>query len=238
MKGLCDAVAARGGRGGLAGPLVILIWGRLSRMAVRFARLTARVAAGTAAPRRRASPRKATARPRPPYQRLSRRFAWLPPVVPGAAAYGSQLQYLMADPEMAALIAAAPQMGRILRPLCRLLGVRPPPGLIAPPSARSAPCPRKRGEQHRSLSRSRDRAAKRIDDGVRASRAPQTPEPRHQPLAADTHVAPPGDDAADRPAGADDQPVARGDRVPHPPPRPPPRGDGVRDDGAVPSLAR
>ena len=133
MKGLGEAVAARGGRGGLAGPLVILIWSRLSRMAVRFARLAARIRAGTAAPRRRATPRPAGDRPRKPYPRLPRRFAWLPPLVPGAGAYGSQLQHLLADPEMAALLAAAPQAGRILRPLCRMLGVRPPHGLRAPP---------------------------------------------------------------------------------------------------------
>ncbi len=61
-------------------------------------------------------------------------------LVPQTASGASQLQHLLAEPEMAALIAAAPQMGRILRPLCRMLGVRPPPGLRAPPPAR-APAP-------------------------------------------------------------------------------------------------
>jgi hypothetical protein len=60
--------------------------------------------------------------------------------VPEAAAAGSQLRHLLADPEMAALIEAAPQMGRLLRPLCRSLGVRLPPGLLPPPRA---PKPRK-----------------------------------------------------------------------------------------------
>ena len=50
-----------------------------------------------------------------------------------AAGCGSQLQFLLTDPEFAALIAAAPQMGRVLRPLCRMLGVELPP-LLARPS--------------------------------------------------------------------------------------------------------
>jgi hypothetical protein len=61
--------------------------------------------------------------------------------VPEAAAFGAQLQHLLADPEMAALVAAAPQAGRVLRPLCRMLGVRPPPGPLAPPSRPRAPAP-------------------------------------------------------------------------------------------------
>jgi hypothetical protein len=54
-------------------------------------------------------------------------------LVPEAAASGSQLQHLLADPEMAALAAAGPQLGRLLRPLCRALGVTPPPYLTPPP---------------------------------------------------------------------------------------------------------
>jgi hypothetical protein len=50
----------------------------------------------------------------------------------GAAQFGSQLQYLLADPEMVALIAASPRMRRTLRPLLWMLGIeasliRPPP---------------------------------------------------------------------------------------------------------------
>ena len=39
------------------------------------------------------------------------------------AGYGSQLRALLAEPEMAALVAAVPGVGRILRPLCQMLGV-------------------------------------------------------------------------------------------------------------------
>jgi hypothetical protein len=55
---------------------------------------------------------------------LPRRFGWL--VKAGgyrAAGFGSQLQTVLNTPEMAALLAASPQAGRILRPLCRALAL-------------------------------------------------------------------------------------------------------------------
>ena len=125
-------LAAWAAKNRLAAPLILLLWPRLNRLAIRFTALAARVAAGTAAPRRSTSLRAAGARPRKPYARLPRGFAWVVRMVPGTAAYGSQLQHLLADPEMAALLAAAPQAGRLLRPLCRMLGVRPPPALVPP----------------------------------------------------------------------------------------------------------
>jgi hypothetical protein len=138
MEGLCRTVAARGGKGGLPGALVILLWGRLRRMAARFASVATRLNAGIlhpAAPSS-AAPRTRPRRPDPP--RLSRRFASLLRLVPQASVAGSQLQHLLADPQMAGLLAAAPQLGRILRPLCRMLGVRPAPGIIPPPRPRPA----------------------------------------------------------------------------------------------------
>ena len=132
LDGLCHAVAERGGRRLLAGPLVILIWSRLRRLAAQVAALAARITAGRQ--RRvlaRRSPRPA---PRRPAQRtLPHDHAWLLPLVPQASGYGSQLQHLLADPEFAALVDAAPQMRRLLRPLCRMLGVRLPPALVPPP---------------------------------------------------------------------------------------------------------
>jgi hypothetical protein len=58
---------------------------------------------------------------------LARRF--------GAAQFGSQLQYLLADPEMIGLIAASPRMQRTLRPLLWMLGIeasliQPPPPVV------------------------------------------------------------------------------------------------------------
>ena len=132
---------ARRRRDRLAGPLVLLLWPRLNRLARRFAGLAARVAAGTAAPRRPASPRPAAARPRPPYRRLPRRFAWLLPLVPeAAAASGRSCSTCWPTPEMAACSPPRRRPGRLLRPLCRMLGVRPPPA-PAPAAAAAAPRP-------------------------------------------------------------------------------------------------
>jgi hypothetical protein len=62
-------------------------------------------------------------------------------LVPEAACFGGQLRHLLSDPEMAALLRAAPQAGRLLRPLCRILAVPPDPKLLPPPPKRVAPTP-------------------------------------------------------------------------------------------------
>jgi hypothetical protein len=49
--------------------------------------------------------------------------------------HGNELERLLEDPEMQARIAAEPRrMGRILRPLCRMLGVGEIPDLLRLPS--------------------------------------------------------------------------------------------------------
>ena len=134
---LCRAVAARSAGGLLAGPLIILIWSQLRRRGARILRLIARLAAGTPP----APPRVQAARPKRPHppHRLPRGFAWLVRLVPEAASGAAQLRHLLAEPEMADLIAD-PRMGRLLRPLCRMLGVAPPPATAKPPPvARAAP---------------------------------------------------------------------------------------------------
>ena len=144
---LCRIVAAQIAGRRLAGPLIILICSRLRRIAARFAGIAARLQSGrlrrrSASPPRPAQP--ATRPNRPDRKRpLPHGFAWLVRLVPQAAAGASQLQYLLAEPDMAALIAAAPQAGRSLRALCWMLGVRPPPGVKparrAPPAAPDPP---------------------------------------------------------------------------------------------------
>ncbi len=131
---LCRTVAAQIAGRRLEGPFIILIWRRLRRLGTRFAALAARVAAGRLRPAR---PRPCVPRQRPPAapSPLPRGRAWLMRLVPEAAGAASQLQHLLTDPEMAALIAAAPQAGRILRPLCRMLGIDPPAALRLPPPA-------------------------------------------------------------------------------------------------------
>ena len=58
---------------------------------------------------------------------LPRRFGWL--VQAGghqAAGYGSQLKAVLSTPEMVELLAVSPQAVRIMRPLCRALGMELP----------------------------------------------------------------------------------------------------------------
>ena len=47
-------------------------------------------------------------------------------MLPEAGKYAGALRYLLRDPETMALLEKAPEAGRMLRPLCQLLGVRPP----------------------------------------------------------------------------------------------------------------
>ena len=139
VAGLTGLVAATGLARGLAGPLIILIVIRLNRLLARF---TASARA-EARKRRGAKPRPARAYVPPP---LPRRFAWLLRVLPGAGAAGSQLRHLLDDPAMTALIEARPAAGRALRPLCHLLGIRPPPALrgktVLRKTRRRPPAPR------------------------------------------------------------------------------------------------
>ena len=137
VAGLTGLVAATGLARGLAGPLIILLTIRLNRLVARF---TASAQAG-AKPRRGVKPRPARAHVPSP---LPRRFAWLLRVLPGTAAAGSQLRHLLDDPAMVALIESRPSTGRALRPLCHLLGIRPPPALRREAVLRAPSSPRPR----------------------------------------------------------------------------------------------
>ena len=105
--------------------LLVLVWGRIGRMANRFETLFARWRAGTL-PKPRPSRAGAPTTPRETARYPAGR-AWLVHVVGyEAAGPASQLQHLLAHPDMAEFLHAAPQAGRILRPLCHMLGIDPP----------------------------------------------------------------------------------------------------------------
>jgi hypothetical protein len=129
---LSRAVMAQTGWG-MGSQMITLIIARLRGIKQRFADLAARVAAGRYVARRpAAAPRKRPGQ-QPPQNKLPQKFGWLLPLEAQAVVYRSQLQYLLRDPEMAALLAAAPvPMGRVLRPLCWMLGLTPPPILARP----------------------------------------------------------------------------------------------------------
>ena len=170
IAGLCRAVASQAVAHRALAPLLVLVWSRLRRMAARFACLAGRADAGAlpsrGVPRPRASgPRPSGSRERLP-PGLPGGFAWLVRLVPEAACYGGQLQHLLSDPAVAALLAATPHAGRVLRPLCRMLGVAPGPALTPSVARERAPAP---GSPARgSPGRGRDAAAQ---GAIRARRS-------------------------------------------------------------------
>lgn len=133
MGGLCHMVPKLIARDRSAGPLIILIFDHLRRLARRFAALAARAQIGTLPAIRRRRARSATrpaasSRARSP---LPSGFAWLGKLMPETQAYGMQLQQLVLnDPEVAALIAACPQAGRILRSILWMTAIRPVPAIL------------------------------------------------------------------------------------------------------------
>jgi hypothetical protein len=143
MDGLKRAVAEKIADYPWTGPMVVYVYRRLHRINTIFQALAALIAAGKLPPERicrsRAVRVLSTVPARPATPKLfSYRFAWLCGAVPslarrfGAAQFGSQLQHLLADPEMMALIAASPRIRRTLRPLLWMLGIEA--SLIRPPS--------------------------------------------------------------------------------------------------------
>jgi hypothetical protein len=118
-------------------PLIALITDRIRRIKQRFSHVAARVQAGLYTSRPAAPRQKRPGQPPPPKDPLPKTHGWLLKLVPEAVQYRGQLENLLLDPEMAALLAAAPgAMRRPLRSLCRMLGLEPPAILAPPPRAR------------------------------------------------------------------------------------------------------
>ena len=116
--------------------IFILLVNRIARVANRFDVLFAKWQTGTLPkPRRSRASQPARRHERP---RLPEGRAWLLHVTEhvrlAAAACGSQLQHQFADPDFKEFLQAVPQAGRILRPLCHMLGIEPP--LRLPPKPR------------------------------------------------------------------------------------------------------
>ena len=125
-------------------PLAQLIFTRIIEINRRFRRLAERIAAGTFV-QRRYHGRKPAADPKPRQKSpLPTKFGWLLPLVPEAVQFRAQLEHLLQDPATIALLQAAPApMARILRPLCWMLFLTPPPILARPnkprPPAKAKP---------------------------------------------------------------------------------------------------
>ena len=159
LDNLCKAIAARSAPRPALTPFYVQVWSKLRRTMRRFARLAERAALGKVPPPRQ--PRPVTTDPRPdpiadsipatPTKtrvRFPDSYAWLCKFLPyEAAQYGNQLQHMITTPEMAALIEADPQVGRLLRPLCRMLAANPGPLLVQPAKpkpVRGSPTPKPR----------------------------------------------------------------------------------------------
>ena len=137
---LCELVAAVGARHKLTVSVIELIRTRIWRLGVRFARLAEQIRTGTLAAmapvRSRSALRPPEGSSRAPSVLPQQRgwlLRWIPEVELSAV---NQMEWMLALPDMKELIAATPQMGRILRPLCVMLGVSLPAALRLPRRAR------------------------------------------------------------------------------------------------------
>ena len=159
---LLQGIGECGARRQIAGPLTLRLQRRFNKMTRRFAALLAHLARfGVDAPRRawhrkqplcaaapQDSPKPAAARRGPALPlshavRVPSRHAWLAGQSLNINGAGAQLQHLVYDPEMATLLAASPRLVALIRPLCRMLGVEFPHGIL-PPRPPRAPRPRRR----------------------------------------------------------------------------------------------
>ena len=153
INGLCRALEGRRHSGPMTLALFSLIGLRVTRLAGEVRRLVEAYQAGTLRPRAPAAPRPArvagegageagglarAAHAQPerakPDAVLPRGFAWLVRLVPDATNHASALLALLSEAEHSAMLAACPRLVRLLKPLCRMLGVSAPelPGGVAP----------------------------------------------------------------------------------------------------------
>ena len=116
--------------------LALLVYGRLGRAGQAIARLMALFQAGLLRPRAPRAPAVRTehaddvVRVVPP-RVMPVKWAWLVGMAEWrAAVLGAQLQHVLQQPDMVALLRASPQARRVLGPVCRMLAV--PPGVLRP----------------------------------------------------------------------------------------------------------
>ena len=89
----------------------------------------------------------AARRPAPPLSqavRVPSRRAWLIGLSLNVNGANARLQHLMYDPELASLLAASPRLVALIRPLCRMLAVEFPHGVLPPRPPRAPRQPRRR----------------------------------------------------------------------------------------------
>ena len=110
-----------------------LLTHRLNRLAQRFRALFARYPAGTVPPPIQRKSRAGIPDSRPPSPRLPATRGWIGAHIAQAAPCAGSVEHLLHnEPAMRAFVTAIPQAGRLLRPLCRMLGLNPPDYLRLP----------------------------------------------------------------------------------------------------------
>jgi hypothetical protein len=199
MRGVAEALAAQHKEGRLVGRLLGRTWSRLRSAGARVLALAAAYAAGTLRlrpyrerpyrPRPKAPPAAQEAPTPPPKPtpvsvlaepKLPTGFGWL--LKRARVAFGrSQMQHLLAQPDMQELIAAVPPIVRHLRPVCRMLGVRVPPGLFPPRRKSRRPPPKAEAPTPRKRQRKPPRRAAEVPDLYAAPRL-LPPRPPLKPL--------------------------------------------------------
>jgi hypothetical protein len=128
LTGLQAAIAVVAARERTLTVLLVAVWGRIGRISTRLERLIALWRAGMLpAPRARRGRVPGTPASKP-VSAFPAAPAWLLVAVREAAPFGARLESLLSEAECTAFLAAAPQARRLLRPLCRMLGV----GMVAP----------------------------------------------------------------------------------------------------------
>ena len=185
LAGLCEALAARMAKDRDAVLLLFMAWTRLRRFVFRFEALLADFRAGrlSAAPSPRGGGDNLPQLPGLaglPQPRLPRAFGWLLRLAPESAAFAGQVEHLLADPEMKALLAGSAQASRMLLALCRMLGIQPGPELSPPP--RGVP-PRRGVRPRRGVEASRSDAVGPSGAGVPGGRPGDASPPGATPPA-------------------------------------------------------
>lgn len=133
ISALRERVAAWGGRGLLPSVLVVMLYRRLGEIGRRIGLMLVRLQAGQTVRRGMAGGRgDGAAAGAAASARVigcgiwPTQFGWLVrAALHEAAGLGGQLRLVLQQPEMVALLAAAPQAQRVLRPLCRALAIEP-----------------------------------------------------------------------------------------------------------------
>jgi hypothetical protein len=147
INDICARIAEVAARHRPLSALLLLLWVRLRRTLLRLDRLATRWQHNRLRPSRRrlrppAPPREIHPAEAWRARRTPRGHAWLIRLHQPLAQYAPRIEILLHDPDIAALCAAAPQAARMLRPLCRMFGLAPPPHLARPAAPRK-PRPRK-----------------------------------------------------------------------------------------------